>query len=152
MVEKVCSKVDSCIDCVQPFTRLCSVKVLILELLVWILCIPLLRSSLPVLPLCLTAQHSRCHCVADKFPCLHGFDNRLKTSLLQSNDWKPHYLSCDLIVEEFLPKLLLTVGVGHQLIMCTLHVWLFLEDLLHHFWRQLQRHLYKHPLSDRIPD
>lgn len=156
MVEKVCSKVDSCIDCVQPFTCLCSIEMLIFKLLVWILWTPLLRSSLLVLPLRLTAHHSGCHCVADRLPCLYGLDSRRDASLLQSNDGKPDHLSGDLIVEELLPKLLFTVGVGHQLIMCTLHVWLFLKDLLHHFWRQLQCHLHTcthHPttIQARVP-
>ena len=53
MVKQVCSKVDSCIDCVQPLTRLRSVKVLILELLVRVL---LLHSPLLVSSMCLTVQ------------------------------------------------------------------------------------------------
>ena len=89
MVEQVCSKVDSCIDCVQPFPRLCSVKMLIFELLVWILWIPLLRSSLLVLPLRLIAHHSGSHHVADRYPCFYELDDRMQNaSLLQFNDRK----------------------------------------------------------------
>ena len=53
MVKEVCSKIDSSIDCVQPFARLHSVKALIFELLVWVL---LLCTSLLIPSMCLSAQ------------------------------------------------------------------------------------------------